>query len=71
MVQDLCGQQSVGTMVLSDQANVWLRSIFRAVLMLVSNLASSCAEHNSSLGIDCLLKGATLVLAATSEMVGA
>ena len=40
------------------------------ILMEVSSLVNKVAPHNSNLGMDKGLTGATLVLAAMSEQVG-
>ena len=58
------------TMVLSHHACVSHRGMFNVSLIEVSNLVSNVAPHNSSLGIDKGLTGATLVLAAISVQVG-
>ena len=58
------------TMVLSHQACVSHKEMSRVSLMEVSSLVNKVAPHNSSLGMDRGLTGATLVLAAMRVQVG-
>ena len=58
------------TIVLSDHACVWSTGMFNALRTDDRSLARSVAPHNSKRGIDSCLRGATRVLAVTSEQVG-